>query len=801
MNTNLRVRGPKEEESRRMSLRGLSLRLTAVCCLLSVGLVVSSGSAWAAPVAPGIEAESAVGVASTSAVLQAQIDPGGADTSYRFEYGTTEGVYAASVPVSDANAGAGSSFVSVTEHLQELQPSVVYHYRLVASNEVGTTDGPDRTFTTQPAGSPLVLPDERQWELVSPPNKDGAEVVPIGGFSGGGMVQASEDGSAISYLASAPVNTEPPGNGLGTQVLSRREPSTWTSQDISSPHEGQTGVSVGYGAEYQALSADLSRGIVQSEGGVANSGKKQTLVHDIGGGRATLGEAQSGSLDSVEFVGGTSDLGHVIYTYFGERKLFEWARGQAQPVSVLPSGEMSEGSFSQLGGVSADGSHVVWHTGFSFLQTLYDRDMITGETVQLDAPQGGSGSGGEGVFQAENRDGSKVFFTSAQNLTVDSTAVEQAPDLYEFVLNGGAGPLSGTLTDLTVDLHVGEHADVGVVSVGENGVLGASEDGSYIYFVAGGVLATGATQGAANLYELRESGGVWTTRFIAALTEADESDWSRSTQTAMHTARVSPNGRFVAFTSVASLTGYDNRDVNSGQPDPEVYLFDASSGRVVCGSCDPTGARPAGGSRVPGWTPTNISEALYPSRYLSNEGRLFFDSQDSIVPQDINGQEDVYEFEPNGVGDCHSAGDCVRLISGGAGPQGSSFLDASASGGDVFFRTSDQLVSQDFDTVFDVYDAHVCSTQAPCYATPPATPPACTTADSCRAAPSPQPAIYGAPASATFSGAGNVAPSTPSAVKTKGKVRKKPKKPRKRRARIKGRTGRSSGRAKSGRRQ
>ena len=47
--------------------------------------------------------------------------------------------------------------------------------------------------------------------------------------------------------------------------------------------------------------------------------------------------------------------------------------------------------------------------------------------------------------------------------------------------------------------------------------------------------------------------------------------------------------------------------------------------------------------------------ALYQSRYLSDSGRLFFDSSDALVPQDANGTEDVYEYEPAGVGSCTSS--------------------------------------------------------------------------------------------------------------------------------------------------
>jgi hypothetical protein len=228
--------------------------------------------------------------------------------------------------------------------------------------------------------------------------------------------------------------------------------------------------------------------------------------------------------------------------------------------------------------------------------------------------------------------------------------------------------------------------------------------------------------------------------------------------------------------STASLTGYDNRDALSGQPDAEVYLYDAVSRGLVCASCNPTGARPTGeydtrelemdrtqawvgewlSAMIPTWTPINISTALYQPRYLSDEGRLFFDSAEALVPQDTNGREDVYEYEPVGVGGCRQVGGCVYLISGGAGKADSTFLDASASGNDVFFHTNDQLVSQDYDHVFDVYDAH-----------------ACTSSDACKPSPTPQPTLFGAPASATFAGNGNVSQSV---APVKAKPKRKPSK-------------------------
>lgn len=259
-----------------------------------------------------------------------------------------------------------------------------------------------------------------------------------------------------------------------------------------------------------------------------------------------------------------------------------------------------------------------------------------------------------------------------------------------------------------------------------------------------------------------------------------------------------------------SLTGYHNRDAVSGEPDEEVYLYDAGDGRLACASCDPTGARPTGrqygedgdyggngilggGDRVwppttwlaaniPAWTPytggsyVSGAIALYQSRYLSDSGRLFFDSGDALVPQDVNGTWDVYEYEPEGAGSCNPASvsgtvvyrperktasgevepaGCVGLISSGHSAEQSAFMDASESGDDVFFLTSSQLVPQDVDTYPDVYDAHVCSTAVPCLSAA-VSPPPCDTADSCKAEPLQQPLVFGPPSSETFSGAGNI---------------------------------------------
>jgi DNA-binding beta-propeller fold protein YncE len=84
---------------------------------------------------------------SSKATLRGSLNPGGLETKYRFEYGTTT-FYATSVPVPDANAGSGSEYAQVSQAIEGLKAGTAYHYRITATNSKGTFSGLDRTFGT-----------------------------------------------------------------------------------------------------------------------------------------------------------------------------------------------------------------------------------------------------------------------------------------------------------------------------------------------------------------------------------------------------------------------------------------------------------------------------------------------------------------------------------------------------------------------------------------------------------------------------------------------------------------------------
>jgi hypothetical protein len=498
-------------------------------------------------------------------------------------------------------------------------------------------------------------------------------------------------------------------------------------------------------------------------------------------GDVTSGERFGGpayNFGAATFAGATPDARHALINShvpltpspasFGGNTgpLYEWS-AEKPPlerlslVSLLPESEGGEGTGGVPEGLSPDGSRVLFVSG-----GLYLRDATRSETVRLDLTETGSApSVGIGSVAGTSTDLSKVFFTGAAMLTTHSGT--EGNDLYVCEL-GPEGPTAPrcALTDLTPARATGHGSLTEPAEISR--VLNVSRDGSYVYFLAKGVQAVGATPGGGereNLYVAHEQEGKWITSFIASPVGVGGE------------SVVSPDGRWLAFSSVGSLTGYDNRDVKTGTPDSEVYLYDAETGKLVCASCNPSGARPAGPSVVPS-SPHGVEGAVQlgnfvwqqepGSRSLFDTGRLFFDSGDALVPQDTNGNTDVYEYEPAGVGSCTAAdptfnpmtGGCTGLISSGRGAGESLFMEASAGGSDVFFTTAVRLVGKDTDTALDVYDAHECTAASPC-ASEEAPLHECASTSECRAAPSAPPSIFGAPSSATFFGPGNLVFETP----------------------------------------
>jgi Tol biopolymer transport system component len=327
-------------------------------------------------------------------------------------------------------------------------------------------------------------------------------------------------------------------------------------------------------------------------------------------------------------------------------------------------------------------------------------------------------------FRVAADDGSVVYFSSHEKLTDDATtgATDAGEDLYRYDVG------SGELTDITVDSTDPDGAEL-------QGVIGASADGSKVYFAARGALAAGATAGEENLYLWTDDGSAkGKITFIAA--GPASANWQPEflSPVGSHIAgRVTPDGNHLLFVSTESLTGYPN------EGHLEAYLYDATSGELRCASCNPAGTAATADA-----SPVGAGDQVHLGRTLSEDGsRVFFNTSEQLAAGDTNAASDVYEFD--------AASGEINLISNGKGSQPSHFSDASADGRDVLFTTRQRLVGIDRDENVDVYDARIGGGFAS--QNPPAPLPPCE-GEACKGTASPPPAAT-APGSAELIGPGN----------------------------------------------
>jgi hypothetical protein len=697
--------------------------------------------------------------------------------------------------------------------------------------------------TASASGSTSVLPDNRVYELVSSATENVTVNVVAGlhgvfeeleGDAGCYIAQnrAAADGDAVAYAAE-PATEGGNGSfsdGLCNQWVATRGPTAWTASDVTPPGTDES-------AEYSFFSSDLSVAIFNADfqASIAVSPAPPppppscqyfpTMYSRSGDGAyhavVVASPVTPGKCGIPKLADSSADDTHLVFSdgaaltvgaepspaeYDESGNLYDLVDGSLHQVNVLPDGRPETASHAWLGGpplevdggaaspdfsnaISSDGSRIYWTSveveGNKYIpKALYLREndtqpqspggecTVSGDacTVQVDAGEAkcvaeAKCTSGGGLFWTATADGSKVFFTDANRLTASSTAEPGEPDLYEYEV------ATGLLTDLTV-------AGAGHANV--QSVIGASENGEYVYFAAEGVLASNTTadgetaqEGKVNVYVLHggvttfissDSGGIneGIEKFGSNFSSDEEvSDLSRGPNE--RTAEVTPDGQEMVFESFKSLTGYDNKK------GVVVYIYDASTGRISCVSCDPAGApqfSAPSGSLLPVTDGSGDRLPAFMMRWMSASGsRVFFDTAQSLVPEDTNGLMDVYEWERAASGSeannsCSTSsesysevnGGCVFLLSGGQSSDTSYFADADAEGNNVFFTSRGQLTPRAGDENMAMYDARVdggfpeLSTEC--------------TGTGCQGVP-PAPPIFATPSSATFNGVGNFPPETP----------------------------------------
>lgn len=552
-------------------------------------------------------------------------------------------------------------------------PSTLARRRLAASAVTALVVG----LAVLPAGARAdALPDGRAYELVTP-GLNGTRVQPGNQF----FTQATTSGDALAFVATD-AQDRCASSGVYNAMVAARGTDGWSDTCEAIPFGAPEG---GYlQTEVMAMSSDLSQTLVLTDQPLtagAPAGFNLFLGNDTTGTYTALTDASSNSASNgLSDVGISADFSHIFFNpdirqlstkqdpvdYRNGSNLYGWTAGQLSVVNILPNGkpstrpaDLASGSTNNLSAISANGEAVLFQDQGGSFDPLYVR-LNGSSTVQADAAQGvpADPSQQNSTAVGITADGSQVLFTSHSQLTPNANtgSGDSGDDLYDYNVS------TGQLTDLTPDATAADSATGADVQA----VVGAAGDASYVYFVATGKLATGATSGQDNLY-LEHDG---TTTYISPAGGLRDSS-----------AYTTPDGQSVAFESTDSLTGYDNTDQSTGTPDTEVFEYDAVGGRLTCASCRPSGVAPIGPSTIPAGGPANGVNS--PARVVSDDGtRVFFDSTDQVVPGATDGLQNVYEYE-NGT---------VSLISDGTGASAATLVDASSSGDDVFFDSYDDVI-------------------------------------------------------------------------------------------------------------
>jgi hypothetical protein len=740
----------------------------------------------------------------TSAVIRAGVNPVGFDTKYHIEYGPTS-EFGQRVPAADVDIGAGEEPVVVSQKLEGLQEGVTYHFRVVATNKWGTSYSGDTTFDYSPPSCPndhvrqqthsSYLPDCRAYELVSPRAAGAVALWPSDevkdlcySFSCTWTVNRGYANSPARFAyfgGLGAINGLNPPTAVTDMYMATRTNSGWVTTV-----PGLSGDEAFYtGARQCSETMDLCIDHREGEAGFPKEqapflftvngvslGRLPTNLASIPGGADFRGE-QRMSDDFTHFVFSSGE----IETFEGTFSPVVFAPGgvatglgsvydndiHARTVNIasrLPNGEnLPEDKpvkeAIKIPGVSQDGSHILMRTRAA--EGFFHLYMRVDGAVSYDLTQGYGGN-----YVGMTRDGSRVIFSSAARLTADDT--DNGVDLFMWDENSplpnktirisqgngqgnsdecsASGVNACSITTLLPErLHPEGNALVTIP--GQDDVM--AEGTGDVYFFSPENLDPDkvGVKNEPNLYLYRDGEVHLVTTFEPG--------------TSIKRMQVSLNGSHAALVTPSRLTSYENAGFD------EMYTFDADTGVLRCVSCNPSGIEPS----------YNVI-ASQGGRFMADDGRAFFSTEEALVPQDANGTIiDTYEYV-GGRPQLISSGQGSRDFTGGAEilslvgvPESIGLEHVSRDGTNVFFSTFETLVTQDDNGQFTKF--YVARTNGGFPDTPELGP--CAAADECHGADSSPPAAPVVGSSAGLGNTGNVQPERP-------KKKKKKKKPNKRHA-------------------
>jgi hypothetical protein len=605
----------------------------------------------------------------------------------------------------------------------------------LASTPVLADDCPNAALRAQ--NSSTDLPDCRAYELVSPVFKEG--------FTAG--LQGVADGR-LAYMSNG--NYANNGYGIGgipggNQYVASRAGSGWFTKALapSAPDFVPSTPGLLYGGKSVAvgLSNDLRSSLWQMRRADQSDDVADLYVRrpdDVFMRIGSSGDPLAPLAIGASVFQTSDDLSHVVFGA-GSGGIYEYVGtdgdqprrvdldNAGQPLAPGCHTTAGSGSGSYYHAISVDGRVIFWTCDD---ESVYAR--VNGTTT-IDAsqsqctrapsdPGGACAAGSRAIFQGANADGTRVYFTTDHQLVNSDT--DDTDDLYECDIPAGTPTPAGSANSCP-DLREVSGADTGA-SV--QGVTRISDDGSHVYFVATGVLAsnTGANDALAaagddNLY-------VWTrdathpageTRFIAKLDPADAGSGNGAglwnIDLAGRYAQATDDGRYLVFATRAQLIDHGPQaDTDTAR---DIYRYEAETGAVTRLSIGADGQ----GGNEPGHD-ANFTVIAYhvlvsskksPRTAMSDDGgSVVFTTDDALAPSDTNGTVDTYLWHDGRVTLISSGkpSEDHNFTVGNEQPLSTSIVILaliSPSGRDVYFTTTARLVASDVDTVMDTYDARV----------------------------------------------------------------------------------------------
>jgi hypothetical protein len=729
------------------------------------GTTISADQTFRTADAPLVGNVNSRNVKATSAELTGEINPRYGETTYVFEWGTSGG-YGNSVPVPAGNVGSGDLAVPVNVQLERLSSDVTYHFRLVATNQYGSTASPDQVFGFYPPSCPNsqvrqevranAVPDCRAYELVSPTYAQGAALMPFSGPTSG----VATSPPRLIYSASwgnFDETTGEPTSGFSDKYVSTRTSTGWTTRYVGIPADqgvftsGPPGAIMGipqfgdYPAFQRGTQAtpNLARVIdyatgFPGQGENPGSPSNAPYVWDSITGKQVDRWPSGVAPEDLDFVGmpqASSDFTHFVFS---------------SNLVFAEGGQPSSKEIGYGGGFTAE---QVWPEDY-----VYDNDTETGSIVLASVK---SAAKGNEPFQGRafnvSQDGSHILMTDEASL--DGSGMSIPPDPRQIAIGSEAvGPfylrvdgretvefgaghkliyegsspdgetvylasseqLSPDDHDSSIDIFVWRESDPGSftrISIGDHGEAGNTDDCSpnEQWIALCGAFVPGINIG----YALDGAGNGITDNFRA--TETDDFYFESPEQ--LQGQRGDPGERNLylyrngAVRFVATMK--PNADASRMQVTPDgahmalVTKSDLtdyhSGGHKEMFVYDPrAGSMACASCRPDAKTPTDELRTSGNGLFLTNDGRVFFTTRDPLVARDTNEQEDVYEFTEGKA----------QLITTGLGPgfptkvvssiTSPGLIGVSAEGTDVYFATIDNLVTQDHNGAqVKVYDARV----------------------------------------------------------------------------------------------